>query len=182
MIWSGGFDWLAPRRATQVAAVLGGLAAVLLVSGLAAIMRYENGPVPFPFSLRPFVLLIPLLLPLALLLAGAVLLNEGPRAQVPLPVIRVSLAVVLGIAAVGLLGVLATWATAASENAARKAEGQQQDKERWKNNYLEQFAGSGVDYRPAVRAPRAALDEPSEHKTIRFEAERTLDRWLRKRT
>jgi hypothetical protein len=40
------------------------------------------------------------------------------------------------------------------------------------------FRGLGVDYLPAIRTLRAALDEPSEHKRVRFTCVATLDRWI----
>jgi len=43
------------------------------------------------------------------------------------------------------------------------------------------FQGLGVDYLPAVRAVRAALDEPNVHKKIRFSCTATLDRWIKAR-
>jgi hypothetical protein len=40
------------------------------------------------------------------------------------------------------------------------------------------FQGLGVDYLPAIRTLRTALDEPNEHKRVRFTCVATLDRWI----
>lgn len=40
------------------------------------------------------------------------------------------------------------------------------------------FQGLGVDYLPAVREVRAALDEPNAHKKIRFSCISTIERWI----
>ena len=43
---------------------------------------------------------------------------------------------------------------------------------------VEKYKDSGVDYRPAMQELRAALDEPSEYKTIKFDIARKLDKWI----
>ena len=40
------------------------------------------------------------------------------------------------------------------------------------------FQGLGVDYLPAVRAVRAALDEPNAHKKVRFSCITKVDKWI----
>lgn len=41
--------------------------------------------------------------------------------------------------------------------------------------------GNGVDYLPAVREIRAALDEPTGRKHVGFDCIPVLDAWLRER-
>ncbi len=45
---------------------------------------------------------------------------------------------------------------------------------------IEKFEGNGVDYLPAVREMRAALDEPVGGKKIKFDCRDTLDSWIGK--
>ncbi|MCC6462166.1 MAG: hypothetical protein IT260_16990 [Saprospiraceae bacterium] len=45
---------------------------------------------------------------------------------------------------------------------------------------VDKFEGLGQDYRPDVRAVRAALDTPAEHEKPRFTAIAVLDAWLKK--
>lgn len=46
---------------------------------------------------------------------------------------------------------------------------------------VEKFEGAGVDYLPAVREIRAALDEPHGEKPVRFHCVGVLEDWLKKR-
>lgn len=46
---------------------------------------------------------------------------------------------------------------------------------------LEKYEGQGVDYLPAVKALRAALDEPSDAAKNHLSCISTLDKWLKKR-
>jgi hypothetical protein len=44
---------------------------------------------------------------------------------------------------------------------------------------VDRFDGMGADYLPAVKELRAALDEPSEYKTIELNCMATLDKWIK---
>lgn len=47
---------------------------------------------------------------------------------------------------------------------------------------IERFKGNGTDYVPAMKELRAALDEPSEYKKIKFICIEPLDKWIKVNT
>jgi hypothetical protein len=293
--WKGGFGWISDHKGVRFIWVAAVLISFVLAAVFTAFFKFEPGSVPFPFSLKVYNAVIPALLPLLLIAVGAILLNEGWRAAVPLMGLKYAYLGGLALAALALLGTAGAWISESSRNAVQAAEQSQQDAERrqqerlnhiqscdpasfevvtilvytseyldaivrekalekiksnpqWEQHlvdlidqhavievsyfladnevedkaffaepalrvllgtaeyirntiqrashssyfYENQFVaevdrairiadrfGDQQSYREGIEAIRAALDEPSEYKTIRFRAERKLDQWLK---
>lgn len=138
--WLGGFDWLSPSKLNKTVVVALSLFCILLGNTLTALFKYESGLIPFPFKLPIFTAVVPALIPLVLVSAAVVLLNKGVQTAVPISVVKISLLIALGLAAIAIAGSIGGWMEQSAQNAARTAARNQEDNERWKQNHLETIA------------------------------------------
>lgn len=106
--WKGGFAWLPGSGAARFAWVVVGLAAIMIVSALATILKFEPAQ-QVPLAVRPLTGIAPALFPLVLLLAGFVLLNPSIRESASPLAYKIPLGIVFGISAVACAGCLLQW-------------------------------------------------------------------------
>lgn len=128
--WKGGFAWLPGSRITGFALVAGGLVAIMIVSVLATMLKFEPAQ-QVPFAIRPLTGIAPGLFPLVLLLAGFVLLNPSIRESVPHLAYKIPLGIVFGISAVACAGGLLQWMQYKDRRAAERIAEIQSDEARY---------------------------------------------------
>jgi hypothetical protein len=93
--WVGGLDWIARSRGTRYAIVAAGLLAIMGVTTLSLVVRFEP-PSQQPFAVRHLADIAPGLFPLVLLVVGAILLNASFRPGIPRAAYTGPLALVFG--------------------------------------------------------------------------------------
>ena len=137
--WKEGFSWISPHKSGRLLWVALVLAVFLLTAVFSAFFKFESQPVPFPFFLKCYKDIVPVLLPLLLIAGGAILLNEGWRNAVPLAGVKYAFLGGLVLALPALLGTAGFWMRQSNLNAERAVEGQRQDAERQQQQRLQQI-------------------------------------------
>lgn len=93
----GGFAWLAPGRATQALVIL----AFHLAAGAASLASIFGAVGPHSAELRPWAVVLSVVVPAAVIAAAAIALNAGERTLVPPLAARVAGGVLLAVVAWG---------------------------------------------------------------------------------
>lgn len=112
-----GFDWVSPKKSTRFWLVTIALLATLATSSLSGLLKYEYGPVPG--LIRFYAHFAPILIPVVMIMAFAILLNTSWRESVPVNVYKWPLVfiAVLGITG-SVAGVVGYFAESAKNRAA----------------------------------------------------------------
>ncbi|MFN0175372.1 MAG: hypothetical protein ACKVU0_12035 [Saprospiraceae bacterium] len=132
--WKGGFDWISPSKGTQFLFVAIGLLATILTAALSGLFKGEPGAMAV--LLRVFSGFAPALIPLVLIVTGAILLNDGLRAAVPMAVYKIPLMVVFGLGILGVTAGISTWISQNSENNMARLESIEADQARYHQDHL----------------------------------------------
>jgi hypothetical protein len=98
--WKGGFEWVSATQSTRTLYVTVSIIAALLFAGLSGLFKGESGHLAAP--LRLLINLTYLLVPVLMIAISAILLNEGLKASVPLPVYKYASILVAVLSLVGL--------------------------------------------------------------------------------
>lgn len=138
----GGFNWVAEGSGARFLLVSAGLFGGLLTAALSLLMKGEPGVAALLF--RPFYYFAPALIPLTMLIAGAVLLNGDLSGSIPVSVYKIPLTIVfwVGIAGIGIG--IAGWIAESNQNAIRRMEGMQADQARYHQGYLDEIDSCNV--------------------------------------
>lgn len=140
--WKGGFEWVSHGKGMQFLLVTTGLFTSLLTAGLSLLSKGEPG---FAASiLRAFGWFAPMLVPLTLIVCGAILLNDGWKAAVPPAAYKIPLTAVFWVGVCGAAAGLIGWAFDANQNAVRKLEEVQSDQQRYHQGYLDDIDSCDV--------------------------------------
>jgi len=133
----GGFDWISADKGIRFLFVAGGLIAAMITSTLSGFFKGEPGP--SAAVIKAFSGFIPFLIPLVLIVTGAILLNDGLRMAVPAQVYKIPLMFVFGIGVLGLAAGVIGWMVLSGQNASRQAESIQADQDRNHQNFLNEI-------------------------------------------
>ncbi len=116
----GGFDWVSPSWGFRSMVLGVGLVSIVFTTAMCLFLKNEAG-----FS-SPIVRLLsgilPLLIPVALIVSGAILLNDGLRQTVPDSVYKIPLIAVFCLGILGAGGALIAWMIQSNKNAMRQIE------------------------------------------------------------
>ncbi len=134
--WKSGFEWLPGGGFMRFAIVAGGLVAVMIVSALATMLKFEPAQ-QVPFAIRPLTGIAPALFPLILLLAGLILLNPSIREAVPPLVYKIPLGIVFGFSALACAGGLLQWMKYQDRRATERIAEIQSDEARYHDQRLQ---------------------------------------------
>lgn len=118
------------------------LATFIFASAMAAVFRYESGPIPAVFKIPGVVQLLPVILPLIGIFLVFLALNPGVREGLSPALYKFAFWLGTGLAAAGTLGTIAGWMTQSAENARRGMESKKADDDAWVQRNLEQIANT----------------------------------------
>lgn len=138
----GGFDWVSDSKSSRYLLVYGGLIMAIFAATLTGLFRYESGPVPT--WVRVLSGFLPVWVPLLLLVAGAVLLNDGLRTTLPAAVYQWPLWFVFGLGALTTGGSLLWWMVEANKDAAHRVESMREDEKRYHQKHLDEIDSCDV--------------------------------------
>lgn len=130
----GGFEWVSPKRSTRTAVVVIGLLATLITCTLSGFFRHEPGA---PALLRSLSGLFTLVIPVVLIVTGAILLNPSLRNAVPLAAYKWPLIVATSIGILGFGAALLTWMGSSMQ---RQASQIREGQERMDSNHQRMLA------------------------------------------
>lgn len=97
---AGGFHWISPKASVRIPCVTVGLLAAMLTTIFCAVFKFDSGKMPV--MLKPITIAVPILVPLVLILANAILLNNHLQTLVSGNVYKWPL---IGVAILGSLGI-----------------------------------------------------------------------------
>lgn len=118
----GGFEWVSPKRSTRMLFVTIGVLTTLITCALSSLFRHEPGA---PALLRSFSGFIPVVVPVIMIIGGAILLNAPLRNAVPVALYKWPLIIVSLIGVTGTASALVGWMVSSARNqAATIREGQ----------------------------------------------------------
>lgn len=140
--WKGGFDWVSTSSSSRYLLVFGGLVMAMFAAGLTGLFRYESGPVPA--VVRVLSGFVPTLMPLLLLVAGTILLNDDLRAAVPAAAYKLPLLVVFWVGALSTSGAILWWIAESNKNAAQRIDGILADQKRYHQQHLDEIDSCDV--------------------------------------
>ena len=110
----GGFDWISVSRSARIGWVTAGLLSILFTFGMSMLMRHEGGPVPA--LLRVFTKFVPIAVPLVLIIAGFILLNQPLRNAVPVAIYKWPLILITVVGFAGTLSAIGSFVGQSAKN------------------------------------------------------------------
>ncbi len=132
--WKGGFDWVSPSKGTRFMLVAIGLLTAVITAALSALFKGEPGATAAIFKV--FAGFVPVLVTLALIVSGAILLNDGLRTAVPVAAYKIPLLIVFGVGILGIGAGIAGWMIESNQNSVSRLEGMQADQARYHQDHL----------------------------------------------
>ena len=138
----GGFDWISADKGARFWFVAIGLLGAMVTSALSGFFKGEPGPTAA--IIRSISGFVPLLIPLILIVTGAILLNDGLRLAVPVQVYKIPLIFVFGMGVLGLGAGVIGWMIQSGQNAVQRAESIQADQLRYHQNFLNEIDSCDV--------------------------------------
>jgi len=112
--YKGGLDWISTKKSTRVLLVAAGLLTIVFTSTMSSVFKYEAGPVPG--LLRIYSSFVPVLVPLVLIIAGFILMNDSFRNSVPIAVYKWPLVLISIIGLTGTVSAIAGFLQESSRN------------------------------------------------------------------
>ncbi len=119
----GGFEWVAEKKSNRFWFVTIGLLTAIITAALSGLFKYESGPVPS--LIRIYSAFVPLLVPVVLIAASVVLLNQNLRTTVPVAAYKWPLILISIIGVTGVVSSLIGAITQSSRNQIARAESTQ---------------------------------------------------------
>jgi len=123
----GNFDWVASGKSSRFLIVTGSFLAAVITTTVCSLFKHENGPVsPVIKLLSAFS---PALIPLVMIVAAIVLLNNDIRLSVPVAVYKWPLLLIVGIGITGIVAAAADMIAQAERNRKAVMEGMIRDQD-----------------------------------------------------